>query len=234
MNLSQFEAKYNIDNGWIGPYQRDDGRLMVSKHMKKPSQNRVSWHSEYFTIYKCKYCSENALSTGRNYDSIDGMTTLPVTCSRYSECFSKHAGIQIAKDHIIHTRENPGIDSRGYYCWRVPKLDKHGNKISTGDGNQRDYVYMHRIVMEEHLGRKLNQKYQRTKNKADYEIVHHIDMNKLNNNLSNLWLCSVKDHTLAHASYNEICVELMVNYHQYSGIGFNRKTGKYYLINKAA
>ena len=35
MNLSQFEAKYNIDNGWIGPYQRDDGRLMVSKHMKK-------------------------------------------------------------------------------------------------------------------------------------------------------------------------------------------------------
>ena len=83
--------------------------------------------------------------------------------------------------------------------------------------------------MEEHLGRKLNQKYSKTGKKKDYEIVHHIDMNKLNNNIDNLWLCSVSDHTIAHASFNTICSELMNNYNKYSGIKFNKKTGRYSL-----
>ena len=131
---------------------------------------------------------------------------------------------------MIHTRENPGIDSSGYYCWREQIIDKNGNKISTGDGNKRKYIYLHRVIMEEYLGRPLNQKYNMTKNRKDYEIVHHIDMIKLNNNIDNLWLCSVSEHTLAHASYNEICAELMTNFNKYSGIDFDRKTGRYYLI----
>lgn len=41
-------------------------------------------------------------------------------------------------------------------------------------------VYEHRYVMEQHLGRLLD----------DEEVVHHIDHNKLNNDISNLELCS--------------------------------------------
>lgn len=219
MNLAQFNKKYSLDNGYIGPYQHKDGRIMVSKQKKEAGSNGGYWRHEYFTIYKCKYCGENALSTDRSYNSKDGTRNTPATCSRYSECFSIHAGIQIAKDHIIHTRQNPGIDSHGYYCWREPKLDKNGEKISTGDGNKRIYVYEHRVVMEEHLGRKLK----------SWESVHHIDMDKLNNDISNLWLCTAKTHHMAHSSYNEICGKLMTNFNKYSGIGFDKQKGKYYL-----
>ena len=44
----------------------------------------------------------------------------------------------------------------------------------------RNKVFEHRLVMEQHIGRILNSK----------ERVHHIDRNKLNNNISNLILCS--------------------------------------------
>ena len=225
MLLKQFEDSY-LNNEWIGPWEEEykgESTLVIKKKMNKPFANGCYWRLMRFSIYQCKYCKEDAIAPTNQ---------IPVCCSRYSECFSTHAGIQIAKNHIIHTRENPGRDTKGYVCWRVAKLDKNGNKISTGDGNKRDYVFEHRVIMEEHLGRPLNQKYRRTKHRGDYEIVHHIDMIKHHNDLSNLWLCSVSEHTLAHASYNEICEQLMINFNQYTGIDFNKETGEYYLTEK--
>lgn len=210
MYLNQFEQTYSLDKGFIGPYEIEDGRLVVSQKTEKAGSNGGWMRHSYFTIYKCKYCKENAISANK-----------AIVCSRYSECFSIHSGIQIAKDNVIHTRENPGISSQGYYCWRIPLLDENGNKISTGDGNKRTYVFEHRVVMEEYLGRKLK----------PHESVHHIDMIKLNNDISNLWLCNPKTHHRAHASYNEICSKLMLDYNKYSGIEFNKETGKYYLVN---
>jgi len=211
MLLEQFEKAYNLNKGYIGPYEHKDGRIIISKKNKKAGANGGYWRHLYFTIYKCKYCSENAISSYK-----------AIVCSRYSECFSLHAGIQIAKDNIIHTRENPGLSSQGYYCWRIATLDENGNKISTGDGNHRTYIFEHRVVMEEYLGRKLK----------SWETVHHIDMAKLNNDISNLWLCIAKTHHKAHSSYNKICSQLMLDYNKYSGIDFNRETGEYYLVNK--
>ena len=225
MLLKQFEDTY-LNNGWIGPWEEEykgKNTLVIKKQHDKPKSNGTFWRTIRLSIYQCKYCKKNAIAP---------ITNIPVCCSRYSECFSTHAGVQLAKNNVIHTRDNPGRDSDGYVCWRVAKLDKNGNKISTGNGYKRTYMYEHRVVMEEHLGRPLNEKYKKTKNRGDYEIVHHIDMVKHNNDLSNLWLCSVSQHTLAHASYNEICAELMINYNKYKGIKFNKKTGKYYLINK--
>lgn len=48
---------------------------------------------------------------------------------------------------------------------------------------------VHRLVMAKHLGRKL---------RGD-EIVHHIDGNGLNNDLSNLELMSRSEHSKIHA-----------------------------------
>ena len=67
MDLTQFEKTYNIDNGWIGPWEMDDGRLKMAKTVKKYSKTKHvladgtikyykhgpynQTHYEYFTIY---------------------------------------------------------------------------------------------------------------------------------------------------------------------------------------
>lgn len=51
------------------------------------------------------------------------------------------------------------------------------------------YVLMHRVVMENFLGRMLK----------DNEVVHHIDHNKKNNDISNLELLTNSNHSKIHA-----------------------------------
>ena len=50
----------------------------------------------------------------------------------------------------------------------------------------------HRVLMEEHLGRKL----------SPTEVVHHIDKNRRNNNMSNLQLMTRSEHAKHHALEN--------------------------------
>lgn len=50
------------------------------------------------------------------------------------------------------------------------------------------YVYEHRYVMEQHLGRKLER----------WEEVHHVNGNKQNNDISNLIVLSKSDHSKLH------------------------------------
>ena len=49
--------------------------------------------------------------------------------------------------------------------------------------------YVHRLVMEEYLGRKLE----------DGEVVHHIDGNKINNDIENLELLLKQEHHKLHS-----------------------------------
>lgn len=58
----------------------------------------------------------------------------------------------------------------------------------------------HRYLMEKKIGRKLEKK----------EIVHHIDCNKLNNNIANLFLCSsISEHNLIHDNLEKIAGRLV-------------------------
>lgn len=54
--------------------------------------------------------------------------------------------------------------------------------------NRRGYVYEHRYVVEQHLGRFL----------TTDEVVHHIDGNTQNNSLDNLLLLSNSEHLMLH------------------------------------
>ena len=57
-------------------------------------------------------------------------------------------------------------------------------------GTKKLYVAEHRLVMEEYLGRFLE----------DSEIVHHKDKDTLNNNIDNLELMTVSEHNCHHAN----------------------------------
>lgn len=75
----------------------------------------------------------------------------------------------------------PGkLIKKGRYMYIIdpthPKATEHG------------YVLAHRWVMERHIGRLLN----------DDEVVHHIDENRFNNDLSNLQLMTRREHTKLH------------------------------------
>jgi hypothetical protein len=74
----------------------------------------------------------------------------------------------------------------------------------------------HVFVMECHLGRGLKKG----------EVVHHIDGDKRNNNLENLFLTNVAEHNKLHAESESIIFELVKR----GLVQFNRNTARYELI----
>lgn len=73
------------------------------------------------------------------------------------------------------------IINKGDYLYAL--VPEHPNATKNG------YVLMHRIVMENHLGRLLSAN----------EVVHHIDKNKKNNSVDNLKVLTVEEHNKLHA-----------------------------------
>ena len=88
------------------------------------------------------------------------------------------------KTELVKESKNPNWKG-GYYIaggYLKVKVKEHPAM------DKRSYVLLHRLVMEEHLGRYL---------KKD-EYVHHKDGNKLNNAVSNLELIYPQDHAKEH------------------------------------
>lgn len=66
---------------------------------------------------------------------------------------------------------------------------ENGYEVKFVNGyNKKGNVKVHRAVMEEHIGRRL----------SPDEVVHHIDGNKMNNDISNLEVMSRKEHSSLH------------------------------------
>lgn len=77
----------------------------------------------------------------------------------------------------------------------------------------------HRRVMEKHIGRPLEKK----------EIVHHIDGDRLNNDIDNLCLMTASEHTALHKAEFELVYELLKN----GIVGFDRESKRYYLKDRS-
>ena len=73
------------------------------------------------------------------------------------------------------------------------KVPNHPHATKNG------YVLKHRVVVENYLGRVLE----------DWEVVHHKDGNKLNNDISNLEVLSKQEHARIHSSKGRTYITLV-------------------------
>jgi hypothetical protein len=113
--------------------------------------------------------------------------------------------------------------TRSIVCRKRLDLGLRKQKLDPYISNEYAYQYingkrvrLHDYMMEQKIGRKLTKK----------ERVHHIDGDKTNYDISNLYLCkNSSDHMLVHSSLESVAFELVKS----GVIKFNSETGKYYL-----
>ena len=123
-------------------------------------------------------------------------------------------GIKNKETHLCASCSNKKafeLKREGYKPWNIGKtyqkcsgnyyINNGGSKsYYIGDKSYKGgYVTEHRIVMELHLGRRLK----------EGEVIHHIDGDKTNNNLNNLFLTDKKNHRDLHHSIEKIAFSLM-------------------------
>ena len=226
MLLNEFLNNYSEDNKWYGLDEDSNGYLVMYREpIKKDKVKRI----KKFELFNCDYCGQNAIRNSYSHSLVrkkaEGVNVIANLCSRQSaECFSKHItlGTIEAMKRVggkKWSRENPRLSDYGYLSWKEHELDESGHRVPNGRGKNKSYeVFLHVVLMEEHIGRKL----------APDECVHHIDGDKLNNKIDNLWLCNKSSHMKAHRSIEGLLKGLMKR----NITKFNRKTGKYELNNQ--
>ena len=110
---------------------------------------------------------------------------------KIKECKRKHYGRGYCSKHWIR-----------FYRYGSPDIVK---TAPNGDGHITKYGYKwiqingrrmfeHRYIMEQHIGRKLKP--------FPYEIVHHKNGNRLDNQRENLELLNASDHQRQHHQQN--------------------------------
>lgn len=117
-------------------------------------------------VHPHEYTEEERLSCSKRFK---GRIPSPETRKKISESRKKIKGRGFSKAR-----------SDGYITVYFPS---HPNATREG------YVMLHRLVMEEHLGRLLS---------AD-EVIHHINGDKKNNRICNLMLTTKSEHMRLHA-----------------------------------
>ncbi len=178
-----------ISSDWIIEYQARSSepitRLLLNpKKECSKDQNPLYRHSEWLRfLYEDQELSYRQIAKICNVD--------------------KGTIIYWAKKHKLPKREDTGkewLDKHGYLCVYTPKQYFHPEITPLNRGEGRFIRRKHQVIMEEYLSK--NPQLEISKNcmidgkylKTDC-IVHHINFNKLDNRIENLWLFeSQKEH----------------------------------------
>lgn len=80
----------------------------------------------------------------------------------------------------VWTKRDRKVSPDGYVLIKVPEHPK----------SFRGFYYEHRLTVEKQINRILN----------DWETIHHINEDKEDNRLINLFLCSRSEHNKAHVA----------------------------------
>ena len=103
----------------------------------------------------------------------------------------------------LKRRENAGIFCNRE-CWKKSVsaspgwIDKQGYRCIHRNGRR---IREHRFVVEQDLGRVLE----------PTEHIHHIDGNKLNNELNNLYLTNNSEHRLIHVGMEKLVYKMLAD-----------------------
>lgn len=97
---------------------------------------------------------------------------------------------KFTKEYLENIKiKHEGLKKRSIGGYTLIKSYEHPNRNSHND------VFEHRLVMENHLGRYLKKE----------EVIHHIDENRTNNNIENLYLCkNISNHQKVHSSFYKL------------------------------
>lgn len=129
-----------------------------------------------------------------------------------NECDAKSLGGKMASE--IRNKKYEGEVGKiikpkgGYYEVYVRKTHPYRP--------EQDWVRQHIIVVENNIGRKL----------SENEVVHHIDGDKLNNDIKNLDICSVSEHNNCHAKAEQIVFQL----YKEGKVGYDKTKKLYFLL----
>ncbi len=114
-------------------------------------------------------------------------------CRMYglSENSSTNIGIRLKKIGIT-IRKDAGENHHNWKGGRIVKGDGYIGiwKPEHSRADKQGYVYEHTLIVEQKKGRELYKN----------EEIHHINLNKQDNDINNLFLCTHKEHLEIHRS----------------------------------
>ena len=187
-----------------------DGTYSIKvKRLAKITKDSQSQRAHQFVKYfltTCDVCGDNCPKRFTKKQMFTQRTYCSLIC---------HGKMQREMNRGTKHKDNDGWRTKESYNGYMVKRIYDNPYFKQGE-----WVTQHRYNMTMFLGRKL----------LKTEVVHHIDMNKLNNHIDNLWLCNQSTHTIAHGSFNKMCAKLMENIRLYSQVKFDKYKGLYYLI----
>lgn len=150
---------------------------------RKKTKFRSSGQRFYWKYASCCQCGEKTLLPICQISRREGK----VTCSK--ECLKK---IKSGPNHWLWKPKTEKVRANGKTALKI-WMPEHPKA-------KKGRIYEHRFVMEQKLGRLLQ----------DHEVVHHIDCDPHNNSPENLSVCSSgRDHLLAHGTLNN-CVKMLL------------------------
>jgi len=131
---------------------------------------------------------------------------------------STNLGIRLKKLGI-EIRKDAGENHHNWKGGRIIKGDGYVGiwKPEHKKADNQGYVYEHTLIIEEQIKRPLNKD----------EEIHHINLNKKDNNIDNLCLCDHKTHLKIHRS-----MERLIPYLLEKNIIFFDKEDNEYKIKK--
>ena len=197
-------------------------------------------------MYRVRYATPNGSRSHAYYKYVRRSCT---TCKKenmvYISVYKRKGFNNNRKCFLGYAKKNfcsepcriKAISDKNHYLFKEGRIidSKHSNYVliltlTHPYRSKSNYVPYHRWIMEKHEGRYLKPviKYKFGKKKGKIkdhgELVHHIDMDKKNNKISNLMICNgMGHHQDVHATYNDVCRSLMDD----GIIGFDDKTGYY-------
>lgn len=169
---------------------------------------------------KCDMCGKISTTTFANYRRSQDKRGKPGT-TFCRGCAMKLSAISRRGKPAHNKGKKLPLEMKGknHPSWKGGRyVDNHGYILMYTGGDKQasgwnSYKKEHILVVENSIGRCLNKG----------EIVHHVDGDKQNNDIDNLWLTDSNGHRMAHQSLQELGYEMI----RAGIILFDKVAGKY-------